>query len=214
MTLLNNNASTTKTNLYRAGVDQPPVNQATDTPTAYCQNLVTVGQQRTQLDKNLTVNGASPSAAMATNLFTFLANRLNQSFTNLGCMNLLHMNNPVTITLNGAGVATAATFAAAGTPVTTCGPTPPTATSAPAATGPTSTAPIPGTPTSTTGTPTSTGNPTSTAGTPMDNAATATTPITAPTTAPTCVPGPTDTPTTDNADANAANNAPQRPTKY
>jgi hypothetical protein len=205
MTLNNNNASLTKTNLYRAGVDQPAVNQATDTPTAYCQNLVTVGQQRTQLDKNLTINGPTPSAAMATNLFTFLANRLNQSFTNLGCMNLLHINNPVTVTVNGAGVATAATFAAAGgAPVTTCGPTPPTATSTPMTAGPTSTAagaPIPA-PTST-GTPTSTGAPTPTAGTPMGNAA-----------PPCAVGGPTDTPTSTNADANAANAAPQQPTKY
>jgi hypothetical protein len=230
MTLLNNNASVTKTNLYRAGVDQPAVNQATDTPTAYCQNLVTIGQQRTQLDQNLTVNGPTPSAAMATNLFTFLANRLSQSFTNLGCMNLLHMNNPVTVTVNGAGVATAATFAAAGTPVTTCGPTPPTATSTPMTTGSTSTgptstaagAPIPGPPApASSGTPTSTGAPTSTAGTPMGNAATATAPVPAPTTTtpttttPACTGGgPTGTPTSTNADANAANNAPQQPTKY
>jgi hypothetical protein len=109
MTLLDNNASRTKTNLYRAGVDQPAATRAT--AMAYCRNLVTVGQRRTQLDKNLTMNGTSPSPAMATNLFTFLASRLSQSFTNLGCMNLLNMNNPVTVTVDGNGVATAATFA-------------------------------------------------------------------------------------------------------
>ncbi|HEY3605930.1 MAG TPA: hypothetical protein VGL06_00425 [Pseudonocardiaceae bacterium] len=243
MTLQNNNASTTKTNLYRVGVNQPPVNQATDTPTAYCQNLVTIGQQRTQLDKNLTLNGASPSAAMATNLFTFLANRLSQSFTNLGCMNLLHMNNPVTVTLNGAGVATAATFAAAagapgttGTPGTNCGPAQPTTT-----TGPTTTAPAPGNPTTTTGAaaPTSTGAPTATgAGTPpgngaptatsTGNAGATTTAAMAPatTTTSTCAPTPTTTGTqtagnpdpngwnSGNSDANAAHRARHRPSKY
>jgi len=240
MTLNNNNASRTKTNLYRAGVDQPAVNQATDTPTAYCQNLVTVGQQRTQLDKNLTMNGASPSAAMATNLFTFLANRLSQSFTNLGCMNLLHMNNPVTVTLDGNGVATAAMFAAAaGTPGTNCGPTPP-ATSTPAGPAPTSSAtsaPAPGNnPTTTTGAPTATGapNPTGTptatsAGTPPGNGTTATTTVMAPptTTAPSCAAGPTTTQTNgnpganngngnggNNSDANSAHRARHRPSKY
>ncbi|HSZ43059.1 MAG TPA: hypothetical protein VK817_24110, partial [Trebonia sp.] len=43
------------------------------------------------------------------NLLTFLANRLNMSFTNLGCQNF-GLTNPVTVTLNGAGVAVAATF--------------------------------------------------------------------------------------------------------
>jgi hypothetical protein len=243
MTLNNNNASRTKTNLYRAGVNQPAVNPATDTPTAYCQNLVNVGQQRTQLDMNLTVNGASPSAAMATNLFTFLANRLSQSFTNLGCMNLLHMNNPVTVTLDGNGVATAAMFAAAaGAPGTNCGPNPP-ATGTPTGTAPMSAAPttsatgtpMPGNnPTTTTGAPTATGVPTATgtgtpagAGSPAGNGTTATTTAMAPTTtiAPTCVAGPTSTPPNgnpganngngwNNSDSDAAHRARHRPSKY
>jgi hypothetical protein len=43
------------------------------------------------------------------NLFTFLANRLNMSFTNLNCQNF-GLTNPVTVTLDGNGVATAATI--------------------------------------------------------------------------------------------------------
>ncbi|HUY51088.1 MAG TPA: hypothetical protein VMV92_36200, partial [Streptosporangiaceae bacterium] len=39
----------------------------------------------------------------------FLANRLLMSFTNLNCQNF-GLTNPVTVTLNGNGVATAATF--------------------------------------------------------------------------------------------------------
>ena len=43
------------------------------------------------------------------NLLTFLANRLSMSFTNLGCQ-AFGLKNPVTVTLNGAGAAVAATF--------------------------------------------------------------------------------------------------------
>ena len=46
---------------------------------------------------------------MGNNLLTFLANRLNMSFTNLNCQNF-GLTNPVTVTLDGNGVATAATF--------------------------------------------------------------------------------------------------------
>ena len=45
----------------------------------------------------------------ANNLFTFMANRLNMSFTNLNCQNF-GLTNPVTVTLDGNGAATAATF--------------------------------------------------------------------------------------------------------
>ena len=43
------------------------------------------------------------------NLFTFLANRLNMSFTDLACQNF-GLTNPVTVSMNDAGVAIAATF--------------------------------------------------------------------------------------------------------
>ena len=43
------------------------------------------------------------------NLLTFLANRLSMSFTNLACQNF-GLTNPVTVTLDGNGVAIAATF--------------------------------------------------------------------------------------------------------
>ena len=46
---------------------------------------------------------------MGNNLFTFLANRLSMSFTNLNCQNF-GLTNPVTVTLDGNGVGVAATF--------------------------------------------------------------------------------------------------------
>jgi hypothetical protein len=60
------------------------------------------------------------------NLFTFLANRLSMSFTNLACQNF-GLTDPVTVTLNAAGVGVGATFntapqKASGTGTTTAPP--------------------------------------------------------------------------------------------
>jgi hypothetical protein len=226
MTLNNNNASRAKTNLYRQGVDQPPV-AGGQSGTAYCRNLVNVGQKRTQLDKNLTMGGMSPDAAMANNLFTFLANRLAASFTNLGCQNLLHMKDPVTVQLDGNGVAVGATFAAATAPVGMCGPTTPTQPTTTAATPTATTTTADGGPTSTTQDPTAT---TTSANTTTDpNAPTTTTTPTAtdpnaPTTAQppttttdTCTPMPSTTQpptTTPNGDYWASHHARHHPHKY
>jgi hypothetical protein len=48
-------------------------------------------------------------AAIGNNLFTFMANRLSMSFANLNCT-AFGLTDPVTVTLDGNGVATAATF--------------------------------------------------------------------------------------------------------
>ena len=48
-------------------------------------------------------------AGVGDNLFTFMANRLSMSFINLDCQNF-GLTNPVTVTLDSAGVAVAATF--------------------------------------------------------------------------------------------------------
>ena len=60
-------------------------------------------------NQTLLATGTSPVPAVGNNLLTFLANRLNMSFTNLNCQNF-GLTNPVTVTLDGNGVATAATF--------------------------------------------------------------------------------------------------------
>jgi hypothetical protein len=136
MTLNNNNASTTKTNLYRQGVDQGAIGAGGDNGDAatYCTNLFTnaAGIQRVFKDQAIFANAPSVDAAMASNLFTFLAMRANQSFTNLGCQALTKMNNPITLTTTN-GVVTAATFTAGGAaaPTTT---TAAASSSAPAAT--------------------------------------------------------------------------------
>ena len=57
----------------------------------------------------LLATGATPVPAVGDNLLTFMANRLNMSFTNLGCQNF-GLTNPVTVVLDGNGAAMSATF--------------------------------------------------------------------------------------------------------
>jgi hypothetical protein len=174
MTLVNANQSTAKTNAYRAGVDQMPIGGGGDNgnATTYCTNLFNnpAGITRVFKDQAMFQNAPSVDAAMATNLFTFLAMRANQSFTNLGCGNLLHMANPITLTMNGNQVITAAVLAVAGQ-VTTCNPA--SATTAPAAATSTT-----ATSTTATGT-TATGTATAAGAAPSTTTAQAATPTTA-----------------------------------
>ncbi len=122
MTLNNNNPSLTKTNLYRVGADQKPArNQAGASGTTYCQNFLQTGIPRLTLDQPLTIAATSPAPAEANSLFTFLAMRDMQSYTNLNCQNLLNVANPVTTTVDGNGVVIGATVTING--VTTTGGT-------------------------------------------------------------------------------------------
>jgi hypothetical protein len=77
--------SVAKTNLYRAGVGQPPLNPATDTAKSYCRNLATIAPARLRLDRPMTIGAPSPDAAAAKNLFAFLQQRLKASFADLAC---------------------------------------------------------------------------------------------------------------------------------
>jgi len=110
--VLNNDGSQNdqKTDLYRAGVDQPPLAQVPGSAAQYCTSLRTLGVTRTKLDRTLTDTTVSPDTGAASNLFTFLAMRLQQSYVNLGCRNLLGMRNPVHLKTNGAGLVVDAAF--------------------------------------------------------------------------------------------------------
>jgi len=102
----------TKTNTYRAEVGESAINSqnnADDSPAMYCQNLINIQTPFLEANQTLLATGATPVAGTGDNLFTFLANRLSMSFTNLGCQNY-GLTNPVSVTLDGNGVATAATF--------------------------------------------------------------------------------------------------------
>jgi hypothetical protein len=110
MTLVGGAFSTQKTNLYRSNVGQPPLTMTANQDAAtYCQEMVNI--QTPFLAKNQATlqNGKTPVPAVGNNLLTFMANRLNMSFTNLNCQNF-GLKNPVQVTLDGNGAAVAATF--------------------------------------------------------------------------------------------------------
>jgi hypothetical protein len=101
-----------KTNLYREAIGQPLINaqnNKTSDPEMYCQNIVNIQTPFLAANQNLIATGQPPVAGVGDNLLTFMANRLLMSFTDLACQNF-GLTNPVSVTLNGAGVAIAATF--------------------------------------------------------------------------------------------------------
>jgi hypothetical protein len=101
-----------KTNLYRAEVGQAPINRQNnlnDSPVNYCQNIVDIQTPFLAANQAVLATGGTPVAAVGDNLLNFLANRLNMSFTNLGCENF-GLTNPVTVVLDGNGAAMSATF--------------------------------------------------------------------------------------------------------
>jgi hypothetical protein len=108
----NGNFDAAKTNLYREEVGEAPVDgqtNQTSSPAMFCQNMINIQTPFLAANQALLATGQAPVTGVGDNLLTFLANRLNMSFTNLGCQNF-GFTNPVTVTLNGAGAAVAATF--------------------------------------------------------------------------------------------------------
>jgi hypothetical protein len=108
MVLVNNAPSLQKTNLYRAGVGQPPAVTAADADgIAYCKNFAIAGLF-IQNNKNLFSGQASPATDTANNLYTFMAQRFGASLTNLNCLQGLNIAQPVNMTTDANGVVTAA----------------------------------------------------------------------------------------------------------
>jgi hypothetical protein len=110
--LVGGNFSIGKTNAYRTETDQPRLAATTNTSrnaARYCQNMVNIATPRLKLDAAMETGTASPVPALGNNLANFLAARLSGSFGNLNCQNF-GLTNPVTLTLDGNGVATGATF--------------------------------------------------------------------------------------------------------
>lgn len=110
MVLVNGNESLDKVNLYRAGVGQPTADQNNASGTTYCHQFAQSGIFIASNEQAFT-QVTSPAADQATNLFTFLAMRFSASFgpaPGLGCVTLLNVDNPVTLTMDGNGVVTAA----------------------------------------------------------------------------------------------------------
>src|SRR5690349_9293767 len=104
--------SVSKTNLYRIENDQPALRFGANldrNAAQYCQNMVNIQTPRLKLDAAMETGTASPVPDVGSNLATFLAARLAGSFDNLNCKNY-GLTNPVTLTTDGNGVATAATY--------------------------------------------------------------------------------------------------------
>ncbi len=119
MVLVNNKQNIVKVDAYRFGVDQMPTfSVAAANQTAYCRNIVNIGLPKLQLDMQNFLNHPSPDGGVTANsLFTFLANRMNATLGagGLGCLALLKIQDPITLTTNGNGVVTAATLNTNGT---------------------------------------------------------------------------------------------------
>jgi len=112
MALVNDAFSAAKANLYRSSVGQPAIsaaNDAADSPASYCQNMLNIQTPFLSDNQTLLASAASPVPAVGSNLLTFMANRLSMSYADLNCQNF-GLKDPVTVTLNGDGVATAASF--------------------------------------------------------------------------------------------------------
>jgi hypothetical protein len=126
--VLNNNGQmdAAKTNLYRAEIGQAAIsaqNNKSSSPAMFCQNMVDIQTPFLAANQTLLSTGSSPVPGVGDNLFTFLANRLSMSFTNLSCQTF-GLTNPVTVTLDGQGAATAATFNTTKQTATNSGATP------------------------------------------------------------------------------------------
>jgi hypothetical protein len=99
-----------KLNEYRAGVGQSSAASAKDAGTAtYCTNMRAVAIQRLKAANALLTAAASPKPLIANNLLTFVAQRLDASYTNLDCKVQIGLDSPVHLTVVG-GIVTAATI--------------------------------------------------------------------------------------------------------
>jgi hypothetical protein len=92
MTLVDGKTSQDKANLYRAGVDQPPLDRRSNSTRAYCRNLRTSGLARLTADRRLL--RAAPSPDDGTGLLKFLTDRLQGSLQQLGCTRPAESRHP------------------------------------------------------------------------------------------------------------------------
>jgi hypothetical protein len=108
MVLVNNQRNLDKLNAYRAGVDQPRLNDPAQSNTqSYCAFLRMVGPSRILADASFTIQQPSPDSAAANSLLTFLEQRFVASYeaNGLNCTKLVNMPDPVTVQTDANGVA-------------------------------------------------------------------------------------------------------------
>jgi hypothetical protein len=113
MVTIDGHPNLAKLNAYRAGVDQPQINNAAAASTTlYCNNLLAIAPMRLLIDAPLMKVRPSPDRAAANSLFTFMAQRFVNTFeeNGLNCTGLLQVPDPVQVQLTPQGVAVAATI--------------------------------------------------------------------------------------------------------
>lgn len=99
-----------KINAYRRGVAQRQVRSIREADTArYCRQLYRIAPDRLLLDQTVLTASPSPVPDAGNSLFTFLAQRFVATYEILGCADLLHKPDPVTVTTDAQGVAVSAT---------------------------------------------------------------------------------------------------------
>jgi hypothetical protein len=101
-----------KTDLYRAEIGQPPVDaqtNASSSPAMFCQDMVNIQTPFIAANQAALAAYPSPVPTVGDTLYTFMANRLLQSFDNLGCQGF-GLTNPVQVVFGADGGATAATL--------------------------------------------------------------------------------------------------------
>jgi hypothetical protein len=106
MVLVDGQQSARKTDLYRAGVDQPSL--AVDpgqSPRAYCADIQNIAPRRLAADA-AQFRAAPAPAAGAANLLGFLRDRLTTTLTNLGCTASPSADSPTTTSVAAARGAT------------------------------------------------------------------------------------------------------------
>jgi hypothetical protein len=111
MAQVDGNASLTKTNLYRQGVDQPIASTYNDVDTArYCRQLLRLAPERMLANKSTLAAFTSPDTGAANSLYTFLAQRFVATYQILDCDALVNQADPVSVTTNAQGVAVSVTI--------------------------------------------------------------------------------------------------------
>jgi hypothetical protein len=99
-----------KNNLYRIGVDQPLVTAEGDADTGrYCRQILRVAPNRYLINQAALTAESTPDATAGNSLFTFMAQRLVNTYQILNCQTLTGQLLPLTTVVNAAGVTIAAT---------------------------------------------------------------------------------------------------------
>ena len=105
--------STSKTNQYRLGVNQPVVDAANATTSGaldtYCNNMLAVAPTFLANNQAKFIGQTTPDACVGSNLFTFMCERFIMSLTQLTCP-VAQEVDPVVCQTNSAGAATSCTI--------------------------------------------------------------------------------------------------------